>query len=296
MSQLRFLAFSDLEGRYDLVAELLRRDLSQYDFLLYKGDTPDPSMYKKIRKEQTLSGVAWEKRCTSAILDDFPETKAAFLKAIDDSRKVNDVFALLKEKLPILGVLGNSDTAPTVVAPMLGLEPVDFAKNMTIIHNRVVEYNGYSIVGYNGRAQYCDETVVDAPQLYFAEAKAEEDLSALFAELDPEKTILVTHAPPYGVLDKVNDDWIEYGVATYGEKAKEGHIGSDAFAHIVAKYEPLLHTFGHIHEAAGVVKRGDTVFINGGALGESGDVEEAIIEGTQVTAKWLKVGKGMSHE
>ncbi len=288
---MKFLAFSDLEGRHDLISRLLEFDLSGYDFLLYKGDTPDPSMYKKIRKEQTLSGVAWEKRCTSAIIEDFPETKAAFMQAIEDSRKVNDVFARLREKLPILGVLGNSDTAPTVVAPMLGLEPVDFAKNMTIIHNKVVQYNGYSIVGYNGRAQYQDETVVDAPQLYFAEAKAEADLDELFKELDPDKTILVTHAPPYGVLDKVDDDWIEYGTATYGDKAKDGHIGSDAFANIVAKYEPFVHTFGHIHEAAGVVRRGKTTFINGGALGESGEVEEAIVDGSQVTAKWLKLAE-----
>jgi len=290
MSQLKFLAFSDLEGRHDLLGRVLEFDLSSYDFLLYKGDTPDPSMYKKIRREQTLSGIAWEKRCTSAIIEDFPETRAAFIKAIEDSRRVNEVFAQLKEKVPILGVLGNSDTAPTVVAPMLGLEPVDFGKHMTLIHNRVVKYKGYSIVGYNGRAQYIDETVVDAPQLYFAEETAEADLDILLRELDPQKTILVTHAPPYGVLDKVYDDWIDYAVATYGKKAEEGHIGSNAFANIADKYELLVHTFGHIHEAAGVMRRGKTIFINGGALGESGAVEEAVIEGDQITARWLELG------
>ena len=98
MSQLKFLAFSDLEGRHDLISKLLDFDLSKYDFLLYKGDTPDPSMYKKIRKEQTLSGVAWEKRCTSAIIEDFPETRAAFMQAIEDSRKVNDVFAQIERE------------------------------------------------------------------------------------------------------------------------------------------------------------------------------------------------------
>jgi Icc-related predicted phosphoesterase len=289
MSNLKFLAFSDLEGRHDLISKLLDFDLSDYDFLLYKGDTPDPSMYKKIRKEQTLSGVAWEKRCSSAIIEDFPETRAAFRQAIEDSRKVNDLFAQLKERVPILGVLGNSDTAPTVIAPMLGLEPVDFGKNMTIIHNTVVEYKGFSIVGYNGRAQYIDETVVDAPQLYFAEDKAEADLDELFKGLDPKKTVFVTHAPPYGILDKVNDDWIEYGVATYGDKAREGHIGSNAFLNIAIRYQPLVHTFGHIHEAAGVVRRGKTMFINGGAFGESGEIEEAIVGEDQVEARWLRV-------
>jgi Icc-related predicted phosphoesterase len=291
MGELRFLAFSDLEGRDDLVGKLLEADLSGYDFLLYKGDTPDPSMYKKIRKEQTLSGVPWDKRCSSAIIEDFPETREAFTKAIVDSRKINDIFAVLKERIPIFGVLGNSDTAPTVIAPKLGLEPVHFADNMEIIHNKVVDVKGFKLVGYNGRAQYIDETIVDAPQLYFAEDKAEADLAALLEGLDPDVTILVTHAPPYGILDQVGEGWVAYGVATYGEKAVDGHIGSNAFATIAARYQPLVYTFGHIHERAGVVKQGNTTFINGGALGESGEIEEVVIQGSSVGMKWLDLGE-----
>ncbi len=147
-------------------------------------------MYKKIRKEQTLSGVAWEKRCTSAIIEDFPETKAAFMQAIEDSQKVNDVFARLKNESPSSGSSAIPIPPPLWSSHHAGSRTGGFRKNMTIIHNQVVEYNGYSIVGYNGRAQYIDETVVDAPQLYFAEDKAEADLDAYSKELDAKRRYL----------------------------------------------------------------------------------------------------------
>jgi Icc-related predicted phosphoesterase len=289
MGRLRFLAASDLEARDDYIAQIAEADLSKYDFFLYKGDTPDPSMYKKIRREQTLRGEAWEKRSSFSLLEDYPETVAAFTEAIDASRKINDLFGRIKIQIPLVGVLGNSDTAPTVIAPKIGLEPVDFGAHMTLIHSRMIEFKGYNLIGYNGRAQYIDETVVDAPHLYFDEKEAEANLEALFKQVDPSKTIFVTHAPPYGVLDDVDGDWISYGVATYGDKAKDGHIGSDAIGNIAFKYQPLLHTFGHIHERFGVTKKGNTVFFNGGSLGETGEVEEVIIDGDEVTCRWIKV-------
>ena len=48
--------------------------------------------------------------------------------------------------------------------------------------------------------------------------------------------ILMTHGPPYGVLDRV----------------VSGHrVGSTALAAAVARVGPRLHVFGHIHEARG---------------------------------------------
>ncbi len=289
MSSLKFLAFSDLEGRHDLMSLLTTADLSKYDFLLYKGDTPDPHVYKELRKARTLAGNSWEKKTSSAFLEESEEAKKAFIKAVEDSTKINDIFSILKKKLPLYGVLGNSDTVPTMIAPKVGLPPVDFSKNINIIHKRVVEFKGFYFVGYNGRAQYLDETIIEAPDLYFNEQKAAQDLHELFKNVDPVKTLFITHAPPYGILDKVQESWVAYGVGTYGEKAKDGHIGSDAFKEIVFKYQPLLHTFGHIHETPGIEKHGKTTFINGGALGETGEIEEVTIQGDKVTCRWVKL-------
>lgn len=291
MSELRFLAFSDLEGRHDLIGLLVDANLSKYDFLLYKGDTPDPEVYKNIRKSRSLSGRPWEERTSTSIMEESEETKNAFRKAVEDSTKINNLFATIKKKIPIYGVLGNSDTVPTRIAPHLGLAPVNFSENIEILHNKIIKVKGFNLIGYNGRVKYIDEDIVEAPELMFDEDGAFEDLSKLLEKVDPQKTILVTHAPPHGILDKVKEDWISYAVATYGDKAKEGHIGSSAFRDAALKYQLLLHTFGHVHETAGVEKQGETTFINGGALGETAEVEEVGIKDGAVTCSWVKLSE-----
>jgi Icc-related predicted phosphoesterase len=289
MNELRFLAFSDLEGRHDLIGLLVDADLSKYDFLLYKGDTPDPEMYKNIRKARSLAGRPWEERTSTSIMEESEEVKNAFRKAVEDSTKINNLFATLKQKIQIYGVLGNSDTVPTRIAPRLGLEPVDFSKNIEMLHNRIIKVKGFNLIGYHGRVKYLDENIVEAPELMFNEDKAAEELNKLFENVDPRTTILVTHVPPYGILDKVKEDWVPYAVSTYGDKAKQGHIGSTAFRDVALKYHPLVHTFGHIHESAGVEKLGETIFMNGGALGERAEVEEMTIQNGTVTCKWIKL-------
>ncbi len=285
--QLRFLLCSDLEGRHDLIDMLVEADLSSYDCLVYKGDTPDPSLYKSIRRARSLAGRPWEEKTSTSIMGESEEVHEAFRKAVDDSTKINSQLSLIGKKLPVFGVLGNSDTVPTRIAPLLGLAPVDFAESMSMLHNTVTEFEGFQLIGYHGRPRYLDENIVEAPDLAFDEKKAAEDLHALFARADPERTIFVTHAPPYGILDQVNPDWVSYAVSTYGEKASDGHIGSDAFREIALTYEPLLHTFGHIHERPGVEKVGRTTFFNGGALGETGEIEEVTIEDGEVRCRWI---------
>ncbi|MDA8124934.1 MAG: metallophosphoesterase [Deltaproteobacteria bacterium] len=289
MSELKFLAMSDLEGRHDLVKKLLEADLSKYDMLLYKGDTPDPQVYKKIRRAMTLSGDQWSARTSTGIYAEHEESQKAFKKSVEDSTIINNLFGEIKKKLPIYGVLGNSDTVPTMIAPKIGMEAVDFGKYINLVHNKIEQFKGFTLVGYNGRVRYLDEEIVEAPQLSFLEEKALEDLHKLFKQVDPAKTIFVTHAPPYGILDKVAPEWVSYGVGTYGEKAKDGHIGANAFRTIAFEYQPLVHTFGHIHETPGVEKHGRTTFINGGAMGETEEMEEVTIKDGNVSNRWVKI-------
>jgi Icc-related predicted phosphoesterase len=289
LSDLTFLAMSDLEGRHDYISLLADSDLSKYEFILYKGDTPDPQVYKKIRKSRSLGGQPWEERTSTSIMEESEDVKEAFRKAVEDSTKINHLFAVIKKKIPIYGVLGNSDTVPTRIAPLLGLDPVDFSKNIEILHKKFINVKGFTLLGYNGRVKYLDENIVEAPDLMFTEDQAAADLAKLFQQVDPKKTIFVTHVPPYRILDKVNEDWVAYAISTYGEKAKEGHIGSNAFRDAALKFQPLLHTFGHIHETSGVEKHGETTFINGGALGETAEMEMVTIKDGEVSCEWVGI-------
>jgi Icc-related predicted phosphoesterase len=73
--------------------------------------------------------------------------------------------------------------------------------------------------------------------------------------LIPEDTdILITHGPPFGVLDCCDD-----GRA----------VGCDDLLAAVKRIKPKIHVFGHIHHGYGMVEIGGTKFVNASVCDES---------------------------
>jgi calcineurin-like phosphoesterase family protein len=70
-----------------------------------------------------------------------------------------------------------------------------------------------------------------------------------WSHIPPALDILVTHSPPYGILDQTSN----------GHRA-----GCESLAAAMAKMDPppKLHIFGHIHEGYGIVERGKTIYVN----------------------------------
>lgn len=58
---------------------------------------------------------------------------------------------------------------------------------------------------------------------------------------------MITHGPPYGILDKT---------------IHNVNAGCKGLLKFVEKMKPKVHIFGHIHEGYGQVKIGDTHFYN----------------------------------
>jgi Icc-related predicted phosphoesterase len=88
-------------------------------------------------------------------------------------------------------------------------------------------------------------------------------------EMIPEDTdILITHCPPFGILD-------------FTDTGK--HEGcSDLLEIVQQKIKPRLHVFGHIHDAHGQVKIGETLFVN------------ASIVSTIQYNKWMKIMRNVA--
>ncbi len=63
--------------------------------------------------------------------------------------------------------------------------------------------------------------------------------------------ILVTHGPPYGILD----------ATVHGQR-----VGCQELRPVVERLRPRLHLFGHIHEAYGQIERNGTRFVNASVL------------------------------
>ena len=132
-----------------------------------------------------------------------------------------------------LAITGNIDT-PEVT------KGIDESKAIGIELKRIVK-KGVPFVGTNG-FDYEQFDVLNNKKL-----------------LD-EKSILVSHVPPYGTQDKI----------FMGK-----HGGSKELREIVDKFKPRLVLCGHIHEDPGVIQIGDTIVVNC-SMGKRG--EGAIID------------------
>lgn len=76
--------------------------------------------------------------------------------------------------------------------------------------------------------------------------------------IPPDTDILITHCPPFGVMDRSRN---------------KVRCGSQSLYDIHHKWRihPRLHVFGHIHEGYGVIERGGTIFVNASHM--NGDYE-----------------------
>jgi Icc-related predicted phosphoesterase len=74
---------------------------------------------------------------------------------------------------------------------------------------------------------------------------------AIFDKIPMDTDILVSHGPPYGVLDRCDNGSHGYG-----------SVGDLELLGAVERMRPLIHCFGHIHDGAGVTKIGGTTFVN----------------------------------
>ena len=82
-------------------------------------------------------------------------------------------------------------------------------------------------------------------------------LAEKWALIPDDVDILVTHGPPFGVLD-TTDDVSKYPGGWLGH-----HKGCEDLAARVKKLKRLkLHAFGHIHEGYGVDERNDVIAVN----------------------------------
>ena len=139
------------------------------------------------------------------------------------------------DQIPVetLALTGNIDSSDVGIG-------IDDSKAKNIEMQKIVK-DGISFVGING---------VDSRRFKTFNEK----------NLVDEKSVIITHVPPYGSQDK-----IFLGM----------HGGSRELREIVDKHKPRLVLCGHIHEDPGISKIGKTTIVNC-SMGKRG--EGAIID------------------
>jgi Icc-related predicted phosphoesterase len=82
------------------------------------------------------------------------------------------------------------------------------------------------------------------------------DRRQLYAQIKPDIDILITHGPPFGILDR--------------SPASDIHSGCQELLQAVRRVRPKLHVFGHVHGTPGLVQTDRTTFANVAVLGLDG--------------------------
>lgn len=275
---MRFIAFGDLVANQKVLRRIVNMNLSSYDFAIFTGDIPNPEVFKKLSKQMVLAGLGDLGGRKNIARETEPEE--ALRQIEEEFREAKILFSELNKKIRIVGVWGNADHVK-----MINKVPLD--DHIEIIHNRVVRSGDFYLLGYSGRPLYIFEKE-NRDQRAFTEDEIYTDLDMLFRQLKDKKLILVTHDPPYKILDQVVEEYREYGVGTYGERARNGHIGSVGLRKIVDRYKPMLHVCSHIHECKGVLVK-ETIFINNGSVGEDEEIAEVSIDSEGTTVIFRKV-------
>jgi Icc-related predicted phosphoesterase len=86
------------------------------------------------------------------------------------------------------------------------------------------------------------------------------DRAHIYSAIPEGTDILVTHGPPFGVLDRPS--------------GTDRCDGCRELLAAVSRIQPRLHIFGHIHGGYGTYGANGTVFVNAALCGESGGIEQ----------------------
>lgn len=123
-------------------------------------------------------------------------------------------------------------------------------KGVTYLQNSSIEIEGLKIYGSPYTPNLNDWAFLKSKK----EMKKEWDL------VPNDLDILVTHSPPYKILD--------YTIL-------DGNIGCQYPLNRVLEVNPRIHVFGHVHEAHGMVEISGTKYFNACSLDENYSVKNA---------------------
>ena len=165
----------------------------------------------------------------------------------------------INEAIHILKILnGHHKAVFFVKGNMDSPELMDWNEdNIKNLHCKCESFNNYSLIGVGGSVYTPFNT-----HLEFAENEIAETFRQTFSKCSGKKNvILISHCPPKDTeLDRTMT-----GI----------HAGSTSVRQFIESEKPLLVITGHIHEARGIDKIGETMIVNPGPanLGRYGIIE-----------------------
>ncbi len=169
---------------------------------------------------------------------------------VDEVKRFNSWFSTFPHKNKIF-VAGNHDwlferdngSARSLLSP-----------SITYLQDSFVHIDGLKVYGSPWQPRFFD---------WAFNLNRGYELAEKWAMIPDDIDILITHGPPYGILDEVPRQW---GIEKTGCEELRKRVDQ-----IASKGTLKLHTFGHIHCGYGVAERAGVRFVNASNCDESYD-------------------------
>ena len=193
-----------------------------------------------------------------------------------DSIQRNYFHQLAKlSKFGLCFVLGNDDE--------LVHNKIDLPRNIHNVHKKPFEINEIAIIGQEGSPS--ENTVIGGlikketcmGNICYSEKQILKHLMKSSRKYKGKKQIIISHCPPYGILDEAE---------RYGKR----NIGSKSLREYIEKNEPALVVAGHVHKFGGMnSKFRNTHIVNTASHQydlEKGNVSIINIKQNKIDVKW----------
>ena len=223
-SVVKILFTADLHSNEEAFRQFVRiLDTNAYDCGVIAGDLTEGNVTKEeaiellgITEDDLLPELSFvDETCVEAMerqIRELYKSNSYYMRVLRvEEQRLKEI--LTGTKKPILIVKGNHDKTPW-----------ESERNVYNIHLKKVRFKGHSFVGY------C-HTDFD---------KWDKDMAIELEKIKhhiEHRTIFITHAPAYGVLDQ-----------RYSDRCS---TGSRAIAKLVSERKPYLHLHGHVHDEYG---------------------------------------------
>lgn len=156
---------------------------------------------------------------------------------------------LAGQEAEVIGIAGNHDL---IFERDKDMVPGGLGWNY--LENSGVEIGGVKFYGHPYTRRFRD----------WAFNRDTEGLGVINGLIPDDVDVLITHGPPYGILDTVDGVYAMDG----GRRPRLEHLGDRTLRDAVLAVGPRYHIFGHIHSGHGTKTIGETTYVNASILDE----------------------------
>lgn len=254
---MKLLAIGDPHGDLEKIKKI---PLDKIELILLTGDLGSANLMRK----RAFENIERRKKGLPEKEYSSQQEKAAFMEAFDSSLRVVKYLAKHAPVFTIYGNVESSNAETKKHSKEIGMklpfltDNLKKIKNVKIINNRLVNFNGIKILGLeyfidvNWVREFKPSDFKKRLKSAEKETKKAKRVLTRFNDVD----ILVCHQPPYKILDKVT------GKSSAPKHWHNKHAGSKTILNYVKDKQPKYVFCGHIHEGEGFKKVGKTKVYN----------------------------------